>query len=82
MNIQLIKGEFNAQDALDLITQMLRIKIKYHENRITNQSDESDIKHIETKIKKLQNELTILNQNLNSNVEKVTIESFIKIEKI
>ena len=57
MNIQLLQGQFNAKDAIDIITQMIQIKIKFHENKITDNSTEEDIKFSETKIKQLQKEL-------------------------
>ena len=44
MNIQLIKGEFSSNDAIELIAQMIHIKIKYHENKINNLSNEEDLK--------------------------------------
>lgn len=51
MNIQLIQGEFSVNEALELITQMIHIKIKYHENKIAQHSSEEDIKSRETKSK-------------------------------
>lgn len=57
MNIQLIKGQFNKQEAIDLITLMIGVKVKYHENKINHTSNEEDIKFCESKIKKLQNDL-------------------------
>ena len=50
MNIQLIQGEFSSNDAIDLMTQMVHIKIKYHENKINSHSSEDDIK---TKLKEI-----------------------------
>ena len=57
MNIQLIQGQFNAKDALDIITQMIHVKVKYHENKITTSANEEDVKFRETKIKRLQKDL-------------------------
>ena len=57
MNIQLIQGQFSAKDALDIITQMMHVKIKYHEEKIQHSSNEEDIKMRETKIKRLQKDL-------------------------
>lgn len=57
MNIQLIQGEFNSNDALELITQLIHVKIKYHENKINANATEEDIKQRESKIKRLQKEL-------------------------
>mgnify|MGYP000941500100 CR=1 FL=1 len=34
MNIQLIQGEFNPNDAIELIAQLVKTKIMYHENKI------------------------------------------------
>lgn len=57
MNIQLIQGQFSTKDALDIITQMMHVKIKYHEQKIHHSSNEEDIKMRETKIKRLQKDL-------------------------
>lgn len=80
MNVQLIQGEFNTNDALELITQMVQIKIKYHENKINSQSSEEDIKTRETKIKRLQKELYELRESINSKNKRVKVEAQIHIE--
>ena len=40
MQLQLIKGEFNANDALTLVKQMVQLKIQFHINQINIQSNE------------------------------------------
>lgn len=80
MKIQLIHGEFNANDALELITQMIKIKIKYHEDKVTGDSSNEDIKYRESKIKRLQNELSELRQFTNSKGSSLKIEAGISIE--
>jgi hypothetical protein len=80
MNIQLIQGTFSSSDALDIITHMIHIKIKYHENKINIGNNEEDIKTREAKIKHLQKELFELRKAINSNIKSVKIESFIKID--
>ena len=57
MKIQLIKGSFDAKEATDIITQMIHVKIKFHESKISNLSNEEDIKFREGRIKQLQKEL-------------------------
>ncbi|WP_373511403.1 hypothetical protein [Persicitalea sp.] len=57
MELQLIKGHFGAQDAVEIITRMIDVKIKYHEGKITSESTEEDIKMREQRIKQLQKEL-------------------------
>jgi hypothetical protein len=57
MNIQLIQGQFSKKDAIDLITQMIHIKIKFHEGNINDDDNEEDIKMREKRIKQLQKDL-------------------------
>ncbi len=76
MNIQLIQGEFNSNDALELITQLIQVKIKYHETKINVSATEEDIKQRESKIKLLQKELynyqgAITSKKLTVNVDAV-----------
>jgi hypothetical protein len=59
---------------------MVHIKIKYHENKINNQSTEEDIKARESKIKSLQKELYDLRKNLQSNDQNVKLEAVINIQ--
>lgn len=81
MNIQLVQGEFNAKDALELITQMIHIKIKYFENKIAYHSNEEDMKFRESKIKLLQKELFDLRNNIDEKKWDLKLEAVIKIEK-
>lgn len=80
MNIQLIQGEFSAADSLELLTQMIKIKIKYHENKIANHMSEEDIKARESKIKRLQQELFEFNQGVHQGVKSFKIEGIIKVD--
>jgi hypothetical protein len=80
MIIQLIEGKFNSKDALELLSQMINVKIRYHESKIGINSSEEDIKSRESKIKKLQNELFELRSTIDSSSKSLTIEGTIKIE--
>jgi len=80
MNIQLIEGDFSSTDALDLIEKIIKIKIKYHEDKIEKNVFEEAVKYRETKIKKLQNELLELRNTIHSNNKNIKIEATIKIE--
>ncbi len=57
MNIPLIQGMFSASDAIDLITQMIHVKIKFQESKINSTSSEEEIKMRERRIKELQKDL-------------------------
>jgi hypothetical protein len=53
MDIQLLKGNFSQSDALDILTQLVHVKIKFHESKIEKSDNEEDIKMRENRIKKL-----------------------------
>jgi hypothetical protein len=57
MKIQLINGQFTKADALQLITKMIDVKIKFQEDKIKSDSNEEEVKNRERKIKFLQKEL-------------------------
>lgn len=79
MNIQLIEGEFEAKDALEIISQMIQVKIKYHENKINNLENEEDIKLRETKIKKLQKTLQECRENIADADKKIKLNAIINL---
>lgn len=79
MIIQLIEGEFNQKEAVELLTQMIQIKIKYHENKINSNENEEDIKRREMKIKKLQKELHELRNISSLNSNNLKIEAHVNI---
>ncbi|SHH14327.1 hypothetical protein SAMN05444372_11746 [Flavobacterium micromati] len=80
MTIQLLEGEFNANDAVELITKMIEVKIKFHESKISKSQQEEDIKSRENKIKALQNSLYDARTFLNSKNDSVNINSSLKIK--
>lgn len=80
MDIKLIEGEFNSNDALELITQMIHVKIKYHENKTSNSEIEEDIKAREAKIKSLQKNLFELRNNMKASSKGVELNAIISIK--
>jgi hypothetical protein len=81
MNIQLIQGNFNAKDALAIITQMIDVKIKYHESKINNNNNEEDIKFREAKIKRLQKDLLDIRDFILDSGGKINIQSEIHLSQ-
>ncbi len=75
MKIQLLRGQFTSKDALDIITKMIHVKIKYHEEKIKNEDQEETIKMRENRIIKLQKELYELRKFIESNGDTVSLES-------
>jgi hypothetical protein len=80
MNIQLIHGEFSSRDALELVTQMIHLKIKYHENKIANNINEEDIKYRESKIIRLQKELFDFRNSVKEKGNNLRLDAMITIE--
>jgi|JI10StandDraft_1071094.scaffolds.fasta_scaffold1377590_2 hypothetical protein len=81
MNIQLIDGEFNPKEALELVTQMIHQKIKYHESKILNQPNEDLIKESEANIRRLQKQLYECSNELKSKSKEVIINATINIKE-
>lgn len=79
MELQLIKGHFSAQDAVEIMTRMIDVKIKYHEGKITSESTMEDIKMRERRIKQLQKELFELRQHIDKKVGKISLNSTVTI---
>ena len=79
MTIQLLEGEFNTAEGLDLISQLINIKIKYQESKINNSANEEDIKQRERKIKRLHKDLEDIRKYVANNSNKLNIQSVINL---
>ncbi len=77
--MQLIKGKFKSYDALTIITQLVEVKIKFHEEKIGVSENEEDIKMRETRIKELQRYLKQTRDHLIDNPGEVSMEGLIHI---
>ena len=78
MIIQLMEGKSRYKDVFELFSQMINVKIRYPESQIDMDSNEEDIKPLESKIIKLQNELFELRPTTDSKSENLIIEGIIK----
>lgn len=79
MEIQLIKGKFQKNDAIEIIHRFIHVKIQYHENKIGKSDNEEDIKMRETRIKELQNELSTLKNDSNSFSDLIDLDCMVRI---
>ncbi|WP_291033638.1 hypothetical protein [Dyadobacter sp. 50-39] len=79
MTIQLISGEFPSTDAVGLISEMIQVKIKYHEQKIDSIMNEEDIKNRERKIKSLHQTLADVKKLAEGIPGKVSMESQVTI---
>jgi hypothetical protein len=79
MTIQLIQGEFSAAESLELIAEMIRVKINFHESKINKLSSEEDTKRREVKIKELQRDLDFIRAYIEANGDRFSIQAAIKV---
>ncbi|MEI6263604.1 MAG: hypothetical protein WCP74_00775 [Sphingobacteriia bacterium] len=79
MNLSILNGHFNKQDAISLLTQMVHIKIEFHESSITKTSMIEDIKMHENRIKQLQNELHAVRNQINAVNGHIDLKGLIEI---
>ncbi|WDF56165.1 hypothetical protein [Mucilaginibacter sp. KACC 22063] len=79
MNIQLIKGSFEAKDASELLNQLFKNKIQFHENKISDTLNEEDIKMRERRIIELQNERNNALQQIKQLKHAVTLDAVLQI---
>lgn len=79
MKINLIQGQFTKKEAISIITKMIDVKIRFHEDKIKNSDNEEDVKMRETRIKTLQKELYESCKSIESLADKVSVESRINI---
>ena len=64
---------------IEIISQMVHIKIKFQEDKIHYSSSEEEIKMRETRIKQLQSDLSNMRKFVEQNGVTINIESEIKL---
>lgn len=83
--VSLIKGEFEATDAAEIVLTLLRNKIKFHQSQIFSFEERGigDIEYSKQRVKELQqakNDLTDVLVEARQENKRVTITSDINIE--
>jgi|GEM_PF-7006661 len=79
MNIELISGTYNSNETLDLVTELVHVKIKYLEKKIESSMSEEEIKVRENRIKNLQREFYDFKQRVNQKDGRCKIQSTIQL---
>jgi peptidoglycan hydrolase CwlO-like protein len=79
MNLSILNGHFKKQDAIALLTQMVHIKIAFHESSITDASMIEEIKMHENRIKQLQKELQDVRNEINAVDGHIDLKGLIEI---
>lgn len=77
---ELINGSFSKEDALELVTGIITLKINHHEKMIHRTANEEDIKMRENRIRKLQADLAAFREELSQKEEPVSLAASLLIE--
>lgn len=81
MKVQLLKGSFNPKELENILTELINVKIKYHESKIKSEDDEETIKMRENRIIKLQKELSELRKYIQNTNKDILVESEISLNQ-
>jgi hypothetical protein len=73
MKFELINGSFSKEDTINLLTKLIDVKIKYHEDQIRFLENEEDIKMKEKRIKQLQKNLYETRKQLEQKKGKIQV---------
>lgn len=80
MKITLLKGSFDAMDLQNVLTEMIHVKIRYHESKIEQSDGEETIKMREKRVIELQKDLYELRKYIQKSNGLVSAEAEINIE--
>ncbi len=81
MELKLISGRFAAKDAEQILTDIFKIKIAFHESKIGKFGEsEENIKHAESRIKQLEETLrSIILRIRDSGKEMIDVQAHVDI---
>lgn len=79
--MQLIKGTYSKEDALEIIQQIIQIKVKFHEEKISLTDNEEDIKRREKRIKDLQSDLSAFRKAIHSHTGVINMNALLNLNK-
>ena len=80
MNIKLIEGNYDSKEALALLTEIIHVKIRFQENKISGQCSEENIKFRENRIKQLQKSLFDAREFVEHKGDTISLKSFIEVD--
>lgn len=81
MKISLLKGSFSPKEIEKIVTELIQVKIKFHEEKIQSSDEEETMKMRENRIIKLQNDLKELRKFLNNSDSFINVDAEIELSK-
>jgi hypothetical protein len=79
MKIELINDDFEPQEALEILTKLIHVNIKFHLDKINVSSNKIDINMRETRIKRLQKHLFEISEHIEMLNSQITIQSSVTL---
>lgn len=81
MHLTLIDGTFSAAEAQELITRLVQVKLRFHEERIRPGSSEEDVHMREQRITRLQQELAAFRQQLPPHDHAIQLHALVELHQ-
>lgn len=79
MHLELLKGSFSRNEALDILTRMIQVKIQFHESKIERSHQEEDIKMRENRIQELQRQFYEAKKQILDGPESCSLHAVVEI---
>jgi hypothetical protein len=79
MKVELVNDDFEPKEALEILTKLIHVSVKFHVDKINVSSSKLDINMRETRIKSLQKHLFDIRQRIEIINGKITIQSSITL---
>lgn len=80
MSFDLMKGTYSSAEAIELLTELTRVKIRFHERKIENSLNEEDVKMREKRISELQHHLSKIRNTLQQSTNSCSLHAAIHVE--
>jgi hypothetical protein len=80
MDFQLMNGGFTKSEAIEMVSQMVAVKINFHRSKIAITDNEEDIKMREMRIKGLQERLDLFRSQLREMGDFIHLEGKITVK--
>ena len=81
ITLDLIKGRYSKEEAIEIVTQLIETKIRFNELKIKTLSNEEDISMRERRISELQEDLMRFRNQLLAGGESVHVSTSLKIRQ-
>lgn len=79
MTTQIIQGQYTTKEAIDLLTQLIKVKINFHETKMEAAQSKEEKKLWKSKIVELQKKLREINKQVKQYKKGIELESLIGI---